>query len=314
MKSSSLSIIRFVLTAVVLTVTAAACSPKEKEPVAVVNGQPITRGEFEAELARVRGTTGSVAFHGELLENLKASVLDQMIEQRLVAEQARQYSVAVSDAEVDTRMAEIAADYPAGGFDKAVRDNSVNLNEFREQIRNLLLMEKVIDGVLRQLIEPDEEEVQRFYRKHIGDFTEPERVHVRQIVVQSREEAEALRSRILKGEKFGELAAQHSLTPDRDEGGDIGTYARGQMPPEFDVAFTLKPGELSPVVPSPYGFHILSVVERLPARILTFEDVRDTARTRLAHERTERAYQNWLSELRQEAQVRIFPKVIAQIQ
>ncbi len=292
----------------------AGCKPAGSRPVASVDGEPIRRDAFEAELRRVRGETGDLVLQGEVLSALRMSVLNQLIENRLVTREAARYGIGVSEAEVDQRLLAIRADYAEGGFDQALRENFVNVSDLRDRLRQSVLQEKTVHEAVGKGLEPDDEELLRYYQRRAADFSLPERVQVRQIVVRNREEGEALRARILQGESFVELAKQHSLTPDAREGGDVGVFARGEMPPEFDLAFTLPKGKVSTVIRSQYGYHILMVVDQLPARIRPFEEVRDELRTLLIRDRMESAYQHWIQQLRDEADIRIFQDVIEDVE
>jgi peptidyl-prolyl cis-trans isomerase C len=282
------------------------CPKKEAPAVAVVAGAAITRDEFEDELRRVKSETGDLVLQKDVVGALKASVLNQLIEKKLVLSEAAAYNIGVTDAEVEAQMVRYRADYPGNGFDQSAKENFVNLTAWRQRMRERLIMDKVVHEAVEKTIEPDDEEINRYFRAHAGDFALEERVHLRQLVVRTRDEAEALRARILSGEPFPEVARKHSLTPDADEGGDVGTFAKGEMPPEFNIAFNLPVGEVSSVVQSSYGFHLFWVVEKFPARIPQFEDVRVQVRERLLQERKENAYRLWLKHLRDQAGVRIY--------
>ena len=134
-------------------------------------------------------------------------------------------------------------------------------------------------------------------------------MHARQIVVATEEEADALRSRILKGEDFEELARVHSLSPDAKEGGDLGVFSKGQMPEEFDqVVFRYRSGTRSKVVQSPYGFHLFKVEERFPPRSPDLEEVRDEISSRIFLKRQEAFFKEWMDSLKKQAKITIFPE------
>ena len=290
-----------------------ACKPSQPKAVAMVNSSFILRDDFQEELRRVRAETGDLVLQKEVLASLKSSVLNQMIEKRLVLDQADAYHVAVSDSEVDARIRKIQGDYPVDGFDKAAKENFVNMTAWRARLRDGLLMEKIMHEAVSKHLEPDDEELLRYFRAHAGDFSLADRIHLRQIVVRNRDEAEAIRVRVLKGELFTDLARKHSLTPDAEQGGDIGTFARGEMPPEFNQAFGFKVGEVSPVVQSSYGYHLFWVIEKLSARIPPLEEVQAQVRERLLQERKENAYRDWIKHLREEAGVRIMQEELDEI-
>lgn len=294
----------FALALVVLG--ASACTPKDPPVVASVGGQPILREEFEDELRRVRSETGDLMLQDEIMANLKASVLNQMIEKRLLLNQASIYGLEVTDGALEAEFRNFISDYSETSFEKSVKENLVNVQKLKERLRESLLLDMVLEEALGATLEPDEEELVRYYRTNAGEFALQERIHLRQIVVRTRDEAEALRVRVTGGESFIELAKRHSLTPDAQQGGDIGIFAKGEMPPEFNHAFNLPVGEVSPVVQSSYGFHLFWVVERLAPRIPSFEEVRKDVRNRMLRNRRENAYRAWITQLRDQAGVRVY--------
>jgi hypothetical protein len=291
-----------------------ACTPKTPPAVATVGGQPILRDDFEDELRRVRAETGDLVLQKEIVASLKASVLNQMIEKRLLLNQAAVYGLEVTDGALEGEFKRFVSDYPDNTFEKSVKENFVNVQKLKERLRESMLMDMVLEEALGKTLEPDDEELVRYYRTRAGEFALQERVHLRQIVVRTRDEAEALRVRVTGGESFIELAKKHSLTPDAEKGGDIGVFAKGEMPPEFNQAFNIPVGEVSPVVQSSYGFHLFWVVERLPSRIPSFDEVRNDVRQRLRRERRENAYRGWIKQLRDEAGVRIYQDQVDSIQ
>lgn len=274
--------------------------------MAIVDGIPITREEFQAELRRVKAETGDLVLQQDVLASLRASVLNQMIEKRLVLDEAPNYGLTVTEGEIETRIRKIKGDYPEKGFEQAARENFVDVRQWRQRVGESILIEKVVYEAVGKALEPDDEELLRYFRGHAGEFSLGERLHLRQIVVRTREEAEALRVRVTKGESFMELARRHSLTPDAEQGGDVGTFSRGEMPPEFNQAFNLDVNQVSPVVQSSYGYHLFWVIEKIPSRLVPFEEVRTQVRDRMLQERRENAYKTWLKRLREKAGIRIY--------
>jgi peptidyl-prolyl cis-trans isomerase C len=131
-------------------------------------------------------------------------------------------------------------------------------------------------------------------------------VRARQIVVASRDEGERLLGLLRQGEPFAEVAQKNSLSPDAEQGGDLGFFSRGEMPPEFDaIVFTLPAGRLSDLVRSEYGYHLFLVEERREALRLPLTAVRDEIRDKLLAEKEEQAYQQWPQDLRGRASIEV---------
>ena len=154
-------------------------------------------------------------------------------------------------------------------------------------------------------------EVSRYYYKHRADYNVAERVRVRQIVTDSIDKANDLHKRLKLGENFAKMAVNHSLSPDRAQGGDVGYFVRGTFPKEFDEAcFKLRKGELSPVVKSDYGFHIFKLLNKKPAGRKKLEEVAAQINQKLFEEKLKKKYDPWMQKVRSEVKVEIQKEVL----
>ncbi len=154
--------------------------------------------------------------------------------------------------------------------------------------------------------EPTEAELKARYQKETKRFTLPERVRLRQILVESREAAEEAKAELDRGEPFAEVARRHSQDPSAPFGGLQGELAYDDLPEEFaDVIFALKPGEVSDVVEAAYGFHIFQVTAKLPGRVVPFSE----AEPRLRREIRQEQARAWLDRLVEEAKSRYTVRV-----
>jgi hypothetical protein len=148
-----------------------------------------------------------------------------------------------------------------------------------------------IDALLQKNLEeePAEEEIVRYYEQRRQEFVRPERVRLRQILTDDRAAAEQALQQLAAGEEFIEVARRLSRDPSAQTGGYQGELSRQDLPPAFaDVIFSLKPGEVSRVVPAEYGFHIFKVIDRPPAGVVPLEDAREEIVERLRQERADR--------------------------
>ncbi len=273
--------------------------PDAAAPVATVDGAPITR----ADLARlVRRVTGGEA---NADRQLRVSLLEQLIEERLLlAEAARRgLSLSAADVEAAARAAEAAMGREA--FERELAAEGLTPEAWRARLGETLLVRALLSTVPPP--KPiSEHDVRAHYQEHRADYARPEQFRARIPTVATRAEAEAIRAQLAAGGDFAALAREKSISPEKEAGGDLGFVPRGQLPPEFDEALArLKPGELSPVVESPYGFHIFRLEERRAARQATLEEVRDEIRETLSRDRAERAHEEWLADLRAKAKVEI---------
>lgn len=283
--------------------------------VAAINGDTISVTEFSAELRPfLEGYhTPPSAQEIEALKNLKQALLDQLIEKRLILNEAHKMGITVSGDELEEAFASIKGSYPQGGFDEVVRDEAT-LHRWKERLRQRLVIEKVINRVSQVTAPIDEDVLRKYYKEHQSEFMVSEQVRVRQIVTKERSDAERLLGKIKKGASFEELAKRHSIAPEAEQGGDLGFFGRGDMPEEFDVVFSLQAGETSEIVQSPYGYHIFQVVAKQGRSELNFVEVKDRIREIVVREEEEKTFQDWLKKVKKKASIRINTKALEEMQ
>lgn len=209
-----------------------------------VNGEAITMAEFEEELQRfydARGTDLATSQSQEI-------VIQAMIEQRLLAQAASIRGHEVDDGSLDAKIEQLRSELSESRSIEAwLQQNHYSMTSFRNALRVEMLATAMIDDIANQV---SGSELQ---------------VHGRHFLVASLEEAQAYRDQIFAGADFGELASQYSLDlSTRPGGGDLGWFARGTLTMQNveDAFFQLQPGELSEIIESELGFHIIEVIER----------------------------------------------------
>ena len=163
----------------------------------------------------------------------------------------------------------------------------------------------LLDDMAERRNETTAQEIETYYETHLDDFTQKEMVRSRQIVVPTREKALNIRSLILQGHDFSEMATTHSLSPDRMEGGDLGFFAKGELPEEFDVVFNLKNGEISPVIESGYGFHLFKVEERQPEKMMERAEADEKIKTILTQQKWKQRFLEYMIALRKKSKINI---------
>jgi len=270
--------------------TAPPTSPTADRPLAaLVNSQPIYLVDYERQVARYEAAmlSSGVDLSSEdgqaRLLQLRKDVLDGMIQQVLVEQVATQEGISVSDEEVETALAQLIEE--VGGdaaFQAQLEQNGLTREEVFEGQRATMLYQKVFEWVTGSVP------------------TTAEHVHARHILVDTREEAEQLLAQLEAGADFAELARTYSQDEStREAGGDLGWFPRGVLlaPEVEEAAFGLQAGQISPVVQSSFGFHIIQVLERDPNRSLSPENLQMLK---------DRTFQEWLESLWAEAQIERF--------
>jgi peptidyl-prolyl cis-trans isomerase C len=284
-----------------------ACQPKEEAaaPVLIhVDGRSVTLEQFQKDFSATLPPGQNLS--SEEKEELKRAFLVQVIDRELALAEAENLGITVTPTEVEEALQEYRRDYPAGAFEEMLRERGITLDSWQRELTQNLLMEKVVRQAAYTGVTVEEEEVAAHYQEHREDFDRPEQVRARQIVLSTEAEGQRILGLLRQGEPFAEMARQHSLSPDGEQGGDLGFFARGEMPPEFDaVVFSLPVGRLSDLVKSEYGFHIFLVEERRKAMRLGLDSVQDEIRAELRAEKEDQAYQEWLRKLRVQAAIEV---------
>ncbi|MDI6870407.1 MAG: peptidylprolyl isomerase [Bacillota bacterium] len=256
------------------------------DPVAVVNGEPITRAEFISTLEEVAG----------------AQILDRMITVRLLL-QANKKEKLVAPEEIDREFADVRAQFPAETeFLAALKANGLTPDSLRQQIEAKLVLDRLaVKGVT-----VSDEEIAQYFEQNQEELGEPEQVRARHILVTEEEEAKKLIEELKAGADFAKLAAEHSKDPgSQGHGGDLGFFRRGELVPEFEaVAFALKPGEVSSPVKTEFGWHVIKVEEHKAAVPATLAAKREEIRSILLKQKTKQPSEV-LAELRTESEVKI---------
>ncbi len=282
------------------------CNPDPapaSKPIIRINDRQISKAEFDTAFART--VKSGQTFSASERQSLERAFLTQLIDRELTLAEARRRSLAVSPAELDAALEEHRRDYPAGGFEAMLKERGLTLEDWRTELTQNLLLDKLTDQVVGERGRIGEMEIDTYYSTHRSDFDRPEQVRARQIVVADQTEGERVLARLRKGEAFVEVAKSTSLSPEAAQGGDLGFFGRDEMPPEFEAVFSLPAGKVSSLVKSDYGYHLFLVEEKRPAVRLSRQEAEREIRSILEAERRESTYQEWLQELRGKATVEV---------
>jgi len=272
--------------------------------LAQVNQEEITLDEFNQEFKEVILDTDKEAKGGSL-KDLKQACLNQVIERKILVQEARRLGIRVSEEELNQAIVEIKMDYSGEGFGEKLNLKGMTLEEWKARLEEKLLGEKMIRSALHYRGEIDEKEALEYYETRRSSFQLHQRVRARQIVVADGEEAIQILKRLKKGESFEKVAAEKSLGPEKVNGGDLGYFSRGERPAEFDRVFEMEVGTISEVIKSPYGYHIFKLEERIEARQIPFEEAKSGIIQKLAQKKGEEEFQKWFKGLKGKANVKI---------
>lgn len=244
------------LTTAILAASLAACS-SGGGAVATVNGENVSRADFDNKLESSPVAKGT---------------LNQMVQGILLEQYAKDNNIVVTDAEVDKKVNDLKAQYGAQ-FDQAVKQRGLTEDDVRKTLRQGIIVDKAVG----KDIKVSESDVNKFFAKNHAAFDKPAQIHARHILVADLKTAQMVEQKLKGGAKFEDLAKQYSMDPgSKDKGGDLGTFRQGQMVPSFEKAAQTQPlHQVGPPVKSPFGYHIIEVLERTPGQKATLATVHD---------------------------------------
>lgn len=298
------------LALLLLVSLAVACSPQASDPraavVATLDGEPIRAQEILDQMA-----LEGLARPGP--DTLRRT-LDELIDRRLLRRAAERRGIRVTEEETVRALERLKADYPEGTFAETLASQNLEEDEVRARLTESLLLQRLFVEEVVARVAVTDEEINAWLEENGASLERPEQVRAAQIVVKTEEEAQRLREELENGASFEELARAHSLSPDARRGGDLGFFARGEMPPPFDeVCFALAPGQISDVVSSSYGFHIFKLLERRAAEMPDPARMRVEAERVLRREKEMAAQEAFIASLRQAAEIRIDEAALARL-
>jgi parvulin-like peptidyl-prolyl isomerase len=251
------------------------------------------------------------------LPKLQEKALDQAIGARLLLERSQQLDIAVSAADIDAEVAKVVEQ--VGGeenFRKALAAQNITDEAFRKELEKGARVNKLVEQACTGVEEPTEQEVTDFYEAHKSEYVSEPKVLCQHILVKVEDNSTsdeksaafekilAIKDRIAAGGNFAEEAQKHSDCPSGREGGSLGWFGPGMMVPEFDkVAFEMKKGEVSGVVTTQFGYHIIYKADEQPGGQQTLVDVHDQIKDYLRHGARGKAVDAFVAELREKAEI-----------
>lgn len=269
-----------------------------------VGERGITQTQFEDSLKRLL-PEGAVELGGNEFRELKKNLINQLIEETLLVATAERMGLDVTEAEIEAETVLISEQYEPEELESIVVSMYGTKQAWYSDIRKKLLIRKAVELINTAAAEITDEQARLYYEKNKAEFEVPEQVHARMILVKTGEEAEAVKKR-LKKEDFAKVAAEVSISPEADEGGDLGFFAHGEMPLKFEeIVFSLSVGKISAVLETPYGHHIFKVEEKRKGKVLDLEEATDVIKEKLMGEEEKKHFLRWLTALKMNTDIEI---------
>jgi len=281
----------------------------EDRIVAVVNSDLIMLSELKRDLFPDQERLRKL-YQGEELERriktAEAMAVTKLIERKLQLQAAQKKGLDVSDQEVVQAVEEMKK--------QGEKIDSTDPNTARS-VREQLTLKRVVDREVRGVIMVADSEMKRYYQEHRDRFAYPEEYQLSQILIKPRSQedraiaqgrAEALLATLKQGESFEELALRFSDGPDASRGGRLGLVRQGELIPVLEQALTaLQIGDITDIVETPEGLHIVRIDDKKPRQFRPYEQVKTEIQSLVFQQKTEDQYQIWMADLKNKAYIEI---------
>ena len=287
--------------------------------VVSVNGKDIIQGEVEKELQNIL-----MQYQGrvppqqmvQLQSQFKKQAVESLINKQLLFEETDKQNIEASDEEIEAEVKKVSAQFETPEkFKERLEQMGMSEEKLREDIKQNYRIEKLIKSKLPEITVTDED-ISLFYKENPENFSVPEQIQASHILLslepdasdevkkEKQSELQAVLEKIKKGDDFAELARKHSDCPSKEKGGELGSFPRGAMVKAFeDVAFNLKKDEVSDVVETQFGFHIIKLTGRTEASTTPLEQVKDKISTYLETQKQSKEVAAYLEKLRSAAKI-----------
>lgn len=287
--------------------------------VAKVNDQEITEGEIHKVMGLFKKQMGQRIppdQMGAALPRIRERIVEELIMRRVMLDEVAKQGISISDSEFAGIKAELAQELPP---DTTMEAYMAETGTTEAAMREQMAVRKMIIAKADAIAKPTDEEIQKFYDENKDGFTQGESVGASHILIKldpadddaakaaKRERLEGLRKQILDGADFAELAKANSDCPSASSGGDLGSFSRGQMVPEFeDAAFAQPVGSVGDIVETQFGYHLIKVTEHNNEKTLTFDEAKPRISEILYSQKQQDAVKIFVDGLRGQATIQRF--------
>jgi parvulin-like peptidyl-prolyl isomerase len=287
------------------------------EIAVVVNGEPVSTWEIRLLFPQIQGELAAQGLDTKGDMVIRAA-LQRAIDNRLLAQEATRLGIQPNEQRVNERLSEMAE--RAGGRAKLEAElitTGITYEQLRATVVQADLVQSLVESEVVSHIQVTDAEIAAFYDENLDLFKQPDKIHCRHILFKAgpdaspaereaaRANAVAAHERAVAGEDFAGLAVELSEGPNALKGGDLGFTTRGQMVESFDEAvWGLAPGEISDVVETELGYHVIKVEEIVTGKTVPLEEARPVIEDLLRQQKTGDGIGVLVVELRKKAEIR----------
>lgn len=294
------------------------------DKVAVVNGVIFTQKDLDVEMERIKKRLSMIK--GPLSDSqqkeFKERTLQKIIGRELLFQESQRKQIKIDDAKVNEEFMTLKKRYTTeDDFNKSLSENNFTEATYKDSLKQQMAIKELVDQLFIQKVSIKEEEIKSYYDSQPQLFKQPEKVVASHILIkvdpeandaqksEARKKIEEVQQRLKKGEDFATLAKELSQCPSSANGGSLGAFARGQMVKPFEESsFSLKPGEMTDIVETQFGYHLIKVTDKRPETTIAFKDARDRIEQYLKNTKVQEQVREYVEVLKKKAKIEVFQK------
>jgi peptidyl-prolyl cis-trans isomerase C len=293
-------------------------NPNDKV-VAVINAIPLTEGDVQLEIKRIQfqAKTMRQPIDDSMMEAMREKVIQSIINRELLYQESKARGISVDTIEIDVRLDQIKQQLNTGQeLEIQLAQMGISMDAFREQVRQATAIQKLLETDIYARTEVSDKEARIFFENNPQFFKKPEEVKASHILIQvkadddeekklaAKQKIETIQEKLTAGEDFAELAKTFSEGPSGANGGDLGYFDRKKMVKPFsDAAFALEPGQISDIVQTRFGYHLIRVIDKKPKSSYAFDNIKPQLVQMLHRRKIQTETKQYLDELQKKAAI-----------
>jgi peptidyl-prolyl cis-trans isomerase C len=288
----------------------------------VVNGTVITQAELDSQMKividrlRASGRLPDVS----QLDQIRSQVLENLIARELLYQESQKKGIKISEEELNKQLINVKAQFPnEAEFNNALTRMNLTEANIKEKLQRDLALKKLIEDEVAPKVTVSDSDIRAFYENNPETFKQPERVKASHILIkvdpkadasqkaEAQKKIDSVQAKLQKGEDFGALAKEYSEGPTGPKGGDLGYFTRGQMVKPFEeAAFAMKPGEVSGMVETRFGYHLIKVTDKTPEGTMPYDDVKERLAEFLKQQKIQEEINVYVKRLEEKSKIERF--------
>jgi peptidyl-prolyl cis-trans isomerase C len=302
-----------------LPLTSALAKDEPAKIAAKVDNRTIDMQTFEQEVAKYM-----MQYQGDrknlppaFMKQIRTQAINTLINREVLLQESEKRGIKADKEEVQKGIKSVQNRFPSQEkFQEALKNLKLTQKDFERQYMQQSKIQMLLDQEIISKIKIKEDEAKAFFDANSQQFDQKEKVRARHILIkvektadekaksQARKKLLGIQKKIMSGEDFAEMAKEHSQGPSNVKGGDLGYFSKGQMVKPFEqVAFTLAAGEVSDIVETRFGYHLIKVEDRKASKKAVYADQKQKIMDKLKNERSQKEVNAFINKLRQEAKI-----------